>query len=116
MVGAGAKLLGNISIEKNVRIGANSVVVNNVPQDCTVVGIPGKIVTPSSNRQPNENGIDLNHHLIPDPVSKVIGCLLERIHKLEEQVNVAPESIHCRPDNQFCSEQCKENIRNANRI
>ena len=44
IIGAGAKILGNITIENNVRIGAGSVVVNDVPEYSTVVGIPGKIV------------------------------------------------------------------------
>lgn len=53
MVGAGAKVLGNINIGHNTRIGANSVVLNSIPDDCTVVGIPGRIVT-QRNKLPNE--------------------------------------------------------------
>lgn len=45
MIGAGAKVLGNINIGHNTRIGANSVLLHSVPDDCTVVGIPGRIVT-----------------------------------------------------------------------
>ena len=44
IVGTGAKVLGNITIGDNVRVGGNSVVVKDVPTDCTVVGIPGRIV------------------------------------------------------------------------
>jgi serine O-acetyltransferase len=44
VVGAGAKVLGNIEIGNNVRIGAGSVVLRDVPSDCTVVGVPGRIV------------------------------------------------------------------------
>ena len=43
MVGAGSKVLGNITVGENVKIGANSVVLNNVPDNSTIVGIPGKI-------------------------------------------------------------------------
>lgn len=45
MIGAGAKVLGNINIGHNTRIGANSVLLHSVPDDCTVIGIPGRIVT-----------------------------------------------------------------------
>src|SRR6476469_8780880 len=45
VVGAGAKVLGNIQIGNNVRIGAGSVVLRDVPSDCTVVGIPGRIIS-----------------------------------------------------------------------
>lgn len=44
MIGAGAKLLGNITIGDNVKIGANAVVLTDVPDDCTVVGVPGRII------------------------------------------------------------------------
>lgn len=110
MVGAGAKLLGNINIQSNARIGANSVVVNDVPEGCTVVGIPGKIVQPPEHTQTNRYGVDLNHHLIPDPVSKVIGCLMERIHTLEEKLQIADEDIECHPENQFCAQQCTQEV------
>ncbi|RCJ17004.1 hypothetical protein A6V25_29720 [Nostoc sp. ATCC 53789] len=45
MIGAGAKILGNINIGHNTRIGANSVLLHSVPDNCTVVGIPGRVVT-----------------------------------------------------------------------
>lgn len=48
MIGAGAKILGNINIGQNTRIGANSVLLHSVPDDCTVVGIPGRVVTQRS--------------------------------------------------------------------
>ena len=44
MIGAGAKVLGNITIGDNVKIGANSVVVKSVPDSCVVAGIPGKVI------------------------------------------------------------------------
>lgn len=77
LVGAGAKILGPISIGAGARVGANSVVVQDVPDGCTVVGIPGKVVRLREAGQPNPYGIDLDHHLIPDPVGKAIACLLE---------------------------------------
>ena len=87
MVGAGAKILGAITLGRNVRVGANSVVVNDVPAERSVVGIPGRIVKRDKEQQTALAGIDLNHHLIPDPVGKAIACLLQRIDILEQQLN-----------------------------
>lgn len=85
IVGAGAKILGPIKIGKNARVGANSVVTKDVPNGMTVVGIPGRVVLPLEARRITEHGIDLDHHLMPDPVGKAIACLIERIQTLEEQ-------------------------------
>lgn len=86
MVGAGAKILGPITLGARVRVGANSVVVKDVAADCTVVGIPGKVVQVREAGALNPYGIDLNHHLIPDPVGRAIACLLERIEGLEREL------------------------------
>jgi serine O-acetyltransferase len=88
VVGAGAKILGPISVGERVRVGANSVVVKNVPADCTVVGVPGRIVDgrAASLRSPVGDGINLDHNLLPDPVAKSIACLIERIDLLEKEV------------------------------
>lgn len=83
LVGSGAKILGPITLGNNVRVGANSVVVKDVPHCCTVVGIPGRIIQSKGTKIQNKHGIDLDHHLIPDPVGKAISCLLERIDELE---------------------------------
>jgi serine O-acetyltransferase len=86
MVGAGAKVLGAITLGKNVRVGANSVVVNDVPAGRSVVGIPGRIVRRVSEQENVSYGIDLDHHLVPDPVGKAIACLMQRIDVLEKQL------------------------------
>lgn len=83
LVGAGAKVLGAITLGNNVRVGANSVVVKDVPHCCTVVGIPGRVIQSKGVKIQNPHGIDLDHHLVPDPVGKAINCLLERIDQLE---------------------------------
>ncbi|MCM2341835.1 serine O-acetyltransferase [Rhodoferax sp.] len=80
VVGAGAKILGPIQVGDRVRIAANSVVIDAVPADTTVVGIPGRVVAPSRRAT---HGFDLDHHLIPDPVGKAIACLLDRVAQLE---------------------------------
>lgn len=85
LVGAGAKILGAITLGNNVRVGANSVVVKDVPHCCTVVGIPGRVILTKGVKIQNPNGIDLDHHLVPDPVGRAINCVLERLDQLEAQ-------------------------------
>lgn len=81
VVGAGAKVLGNIYIGNDVRIGAGSVVLRDVPSDCTVVGVPGRIVYRSGVR------VDpLEHGCLPDSEAAVIRTLVDRIEALEQQV------------------------------
>jgi serine O-acetyltransferase len=91
VVGAGAKILGPIMIGPRARVAANSVVIDNVPEAATVVGIPGRIVVRKQAATPFDKqgmGIDLSHHLIPDPVGKAIGCLLERIGEIEAELKL----------------------------
>ncbi len=77
VVGAGAKVLGNIRIGDNVKIGAGSVVVHPVPDNSTVVGIPGRVV-----RTRGENGV-LEHGKLPDPEGESIEDLSRRVSELE---------------------------------
>lgn len=95
MVGAGAKILGPITLGERVRVGANSVVVKDVAADCTVVGIPGKVVQVREMGELSPYGIDLNHHLIPDPVGRAISCLLERIDGLERELHLLRDAAEC---------------------
>ncbi len=81
VVGAGAKVLGNLLIGDNVRIGAGSVVLRDVPSDCTVVGIPGRIVYRAGERVG-----PLDHGQLPDSEAQVIRALLDRIEILEQQM------------------------------
>lgn len=94
VVGAGAKILGAITIGRNVRVGANSVVFADVPAGMTVVGIPGKVVLPMEKRRITAHGIDLDHHLMPDPVGKAISCLIERISELESELENLRQTTH----------------------
>ncbi|MBD2503535.1 serine O-acetyltransferase [Anabaena azotica] len=81
VVGAGAKVLGNIQVGNNVRIGAGSVVLRDVPSNCTVVGIPGRIVYRSGAK------VDpLEHNNLPDSEAQVIRALVDRIEVLELQI------------------------------
>ncbi len=83
VIGTGAKVLGPITVSDNVRIGANSVVVNDVPPNSVVVGVPGKIVSRIGEKIER---IDLRHGDLPDPISLIIETLDERIRELEDRV------------------------------
>lgn len=88
VVGAGAKILGAITIGSNTRIGAGSVVLRDVPSDCTVVGIPGRVV------QQSGVAIDpLAHSALPDTEAKVIRNLMDRIDKLESEIAMHRKSL-----------------------
>lgn len=87
LVGCGAKILGPITVGAGSRVGANSVVIEDVPPGVTVVGIPGRIVRDIRERRMLAGGkIDLEHHLMPDPVGDAIRSLLDRIEFLEARV------------------------------
>lgn len=87
LVGCGAKILGPITVGAGSRVGANSVVIEDVPPGVTVVGIPGRIVRDVRERRMLAGGkIDLEHHLMPDPVGDAIRSLLDRIEFLEARV------------------------------
>ena len=81
VVGAGAKVLGNLQVGNNVRIGAGSVVLRDVPKDCTVVGVPGRIVYRGGAKV---NPLD--HGGLPDSEAQVIRYLMDRIEVLEREV------------------------------
>ena len=80
-IGAGAKVLGNITIEDNSNIGAGSVVIDNVPEHSTVVGIPGRIVQQRFFIQGQ-----LLHNKIPDPVTCQLNRLTYELKELKEKV------------------------------
>lgn len=86
VVGAGAAILGAITIGENSRIGAGSVVVRDVPANAVVVGVPGKVTYKDGQRV--SAGIDLNQTDLPDPVAKAIEHLLDRIQVLEGEVEM----------------------------
>jgi serine O-acetyltransferase len=87
LVGAGAKILGPIKVGACARIGANSVVVEDVPPGVTAVGIPARIVREPLRRGGAGGRINLDHHLIADPVGEVLSILLDRVDFLEARIN-----------------------------
>jgi len=83
VIGSGAKVLGPVIIGDNTKIGANSVVVNEIPPNSIVVGIPGKVVF----RVEGEKRIQMDSAFMPDPQSRAIANLLERVKQLEERLD-----------------------------
>ncbi|MBS3898587.1 MAG: serine O-acetyltransferase [Dethiobacter sp.] len=82
VIGTGAKILGPIVIGDYAKIGAGSVVLNNVPANTTVVGVPGRVVIYDGERIPS---VDLNHEDLPDPVAEMLHCLQKQIDDLRFQ-------------------------------
>jgi serine O-acetyltransferase len=90
LIGAGATILGPITVGRHSRIGASSVVVNSVPAHSTVVGIPGKIVKEGGRHLPSGQPIiDLDHANLPDPLTRTLSSLLDRVTTLEERLENA---------------------------
>jgi serine O-acetyltransferase len=84
VVGAGAKVLGPFRVGDNSKIGANSVVVREVPDNSTVVGVPGRIVY--ANGEKIGAQIDLEHGQLPDPEGKALSCMFDQLRALERRV------------------------------
>jgi len=88
VIGAGAKVLGSITVGANTRIGAGSVVVRSVKGNSTVVGVPGRVV--------HQSGVKVNplaHSALPDAEANVIRNLMDRIDQLENQINRLQKTI-----------------------
>jgi len=85
-IGAGAKILGDISIGDDSRIGANAVVVKNVPPNSVVVGIPGQVIRRNIPHTAQDKP-DLHHERIPDVIGQRISELMQRVSALEEALS-----------------------------
>lgn len=92
MIGAGAKILGSFTIGDNSKIGAGSVVLEDVPPNSTVVGVPGRVVNQSTQREDevkiecsNKNDLDQVH--LPDPVMHEINCLRKQNAELNKKID-----------------------------
>ena len=80
VIGAGSKILGNITIGKNSKVGANSVVVKDVPPDSTAIGIPARVIKRGFDKTP------LSHNKIPDINKEIFEYLVKRLAVLEHAV------------------------------
>jgi serine O-acetyltransferase len=86
-ISTGARVLGSIVIGDHVKIGAGSVVLKSVPPNCTVVGVPGRIVVNNGARVEDMTGtVDLEHHMLPDPIADTLQAMQEKIAQLEQQL------------------------------
>ncbi len=94
VVGAGAKILGPVTISEGARIGSNAVVVKDVPPGATVVGIPGRVVTRKevqAQRAEMAKKIGFDAYGasqdMPDPIANALDRLLDHMHKVEQRLN-----------------------------
>ena len=102
VIGAGAKVLGPITLHDDVRIGSNSVVVRDVPEGATVVGVPGQLVVPREEQDEQREemaekiGFDAYGATqdMPDPVANAIGSMLDHIRNLEAEINDMRDNIY----------------------
>lgn len=97
MVSAGAKIIGSFRIGENSKIGAGSVVLKEVPANCTVVGVPGRIVKKNDVRVPR---MDLDQVHLPDPISTDITLLQADNRRLHEQVEKLQKQLKTLTENQ----------------
>jgi serine O-acetyltransferase len=93
VVGTGAKILGPIRIGARTRVGANAVVVKDVPPDSVVVGIPGRVTHRHGERvmyveEGHTHAVDLEHGALPDVTASALRRLAKRIEKLEQEAGI----------------------------
>jgi serine O-acetyltransferase len=90
VVGVGAAVLGNITVGHGSKVGGGAVVIDDVPPNCTVVGVPGRVVMRGGSRV---DAIDLHHEDLPDPVVEMFRCLQRRMDRLDKRLADSGEPI-----------------------
>jgi len=90
VVGVGAAVLGNITVGHGSKVGGGAVVIDDVPPNCTVVGVPGRVVMRGGSRV---DAIDLHHEDLPDPVVEMFRCLQRRMDRMERKLVAAGGTI-----------------------
>ncbi len=85
VVGVGATVLGDITVGRGSKVGGGAVVINDVPPNCTVVGVPGRVVVREGLKV---EAIDLHHEDLPDPVIEMFRCLQRRIDRMDGKLTV----------------------------
>ena len=98
VVGAGAKVLGPIRIGARTRVGANAVVVKDVPPDSVVVGVPGRVTHRNGARilpadQKQSHAVDLEHGRLPDVTDRALRALLSRVEELEARSGITRPKV-----------------------
>jgi len=108
VIGSGAKVLGPFRVGDNSKVGSNSVVVKEVPDNSTVVGVPGRMVLAAGQKVDSARA-DLEHGELPDPVAKAVSCLFDQIRTLEGKLqDLTEEQVRLRKQ-LADAEQAKEN-------
>lgn len=87
VIGSGAKILGNITIGAGSKVGANSVVIKNVPSDCTAVGVPARVIKKGMDKSP------FSHDKLPNIDNELFHYLLKRVAILEEAILTGDKDI-----------------------
>ena len=115
VIGAGAQVLGPITIGKGGKVGSNSVVVKDLPANATAVGIPGRIVPDKQTKDESKQREDVAKkygfdayavsHDNPDPVAKAIGRLLDHVHLMDDRV-----SDLCKEVNRLGGDICPKSL------
>jgi len=95
-IGAGAKILGPVTVGSGSRIGANAVVVRDVPPDSVVVGVPGQVIARSRPRSASAP-TDVDDALLPDLVGVTLGALQRQVDALEHEVSGRVRTQEIRP-------------------
>ncbi len=87
VIAAGASVLGPITVGENSKVGAGAVVIQDVPANCTVVGVPGRVTVCSGERI---SPIDLHHEDLPDPVLDMFNTIERRLDRIEHRLDREP--------------------------
>jgi serine O-acetyltransferase len=90
VIGAGAQVLGPVTVGRNTKIGSGSVVLQEVPEYSTVIGVPGRVVFSGISSELEQI---TGEESFPDPVAKAIECMLERLPKMEKEIRSLKEAI-----------------------
>ena len=91
VIGAGAKILGPIKIGCNTKIGSGSVVLQDVPEYSTVIGVPGRVVFSGISSEMED---DEGPESFPDPVARAIECMLDRLPEMEKEIRQLKEILN----------------------
>ena len=91
VIGAGAKILGPIKIGCNTKIGSGSVVLQDVPEYSTVIGVPGRVVFSGISSEMED---DEGPESFPDPVARAIECMLDRLPEMEKEIRQLKETLN----------------------
>ena len=102
IVSSGAKVLGPFHVGNDVKIGSGSVVLKEIPDGCTVVGVPGRVV-----RRFGESTSDINQINLPDPVNTEMEILRRRLELMEEKVEKLTKELNERKDREEAAEKVR---------